>query len=95
MNFQEAPILSSELLFGYIYMKDFGKIQSLLDLRFEFSWKPGGRRGGRVEPKDEEIEFSMLAVNRILKKISREGTKSLTDREKRILEKARDRMGEL
>lgn len=83
------------LLFGYIYMKDFGKVQSLLNLKFEFSWKPTGRRGGRVEEEDGEIEFSMLDVNRILDKISQEGMKSLTSREKRILEKARDRMGEL
>ena len=84
------------LLFGYVYMKNYGNIQSLLNLRFEFSWRRSGRKGSGGEAAGAaEPDFSMLDVNRILDKISREGIGSLTGREKRILEKARDRMGEL
>ncbi len=81
------------LLFGYIYMKNFGDVQSWLNLKIEFGRKPKGRRENYI--KEKEIEFSMLDVNRILDKISRDGIKSLTRRERRILEKAKDRIDEL
>ena len=81
------------LLFGYIYMKNFGNVQSWLNLEIEFSRKPKGRKKRRSEEK--KIEFSMLDVNRILDKISREGIKSLTGKEKKILDQAKDRIDEL
>lgn len=81
------------LLFGYIYMKNFGNVQSWLNLEIEFSRKPKGRKKQRSE--EEKIEFSMLDVNMILDKISREGIKSLTSREKKILDQAKNRIDEL
>ena len=59
-------------------------------LRSSAQW---GQNSARVDEDLPPEEFLSKAVDPILEKISAQGIQSLTERERRILEAARERMG--
>ncbi len=74
--------------FAFVYLQMRWKLSSLLPLSRISSWKLPGR-GPRLRVHDPDDESDELAAeaDRILAKVHREGEQSLSNRERRILER--------